>query len=400
MWKGSISMKHVISLIETQGRIQTLSLPGLEASSSIRLRDFFQPSQVFSRIHELNIALSHDQTCDGEIYEIVKKSPNLRELHIRFSRDTADAASQAVRVRINASMNRKRLHSTVTRLTLHGTTFSSPNAIEFPALRALAVIDCDFEGLFFINLDPKAFPQLIALMVKTHGTVDSVTLRVFMRGLKGLRELIVEGVGSWFSDCSEITKHGRTLQLLSLWNLQDTCSFSAVENEAEDALGALPALRHLSLFVADVFSNYSGMHLGFNCRTYGSILTPWAREDQNFAHVDQGALSEESLGRDTITRVRDGLDIYKPTDSLEYLSVTATCRLYPGRLKHDSTFHRKDSTSFKKHMFSLKPKVTFGETSEMKKQMLDEYSGDGYYFLEEYIDGTMEKSQVYLTNRS
>ena len=51
-------------------------------------------------------------------------------------------------------------------------------------------------------------------------------------------------------------------------------------------------------------------------------------------------------------------------------------------------------------MFSLKPKVTFGETSEMKKQMLDEYSGDGYYFLEEYIDGTMEKSQVYLTNRS
>jgi hypothetical protein len=85
-------MKHVVSLIETQGRIQALSLPGLEASSSIRLRDYFQPIQMFSRIHELTIALSHDQTCYGETYEIVKKSSNLRDLHIRFSQDTADVA--------------------------------------------------------------------------------------------------------------------------------------------------------------------------------------------------------------------------------------------------------------------------------------------------------------------
>jgi hypothetical protein len=156
----------------------------------------------------------------------------------------------------------------------------------------------------------------------------------------------------------------------------------------------------ISLQVHDIFAGYGHLQtLGLRCVLYLNE-TPWTHEDQIFAHVEQCALSEEFLGRDAITRVSDGLDICNSTDSLEYLSATATCRLYAGRLKHDSTLHRKDSTSFKKHMFSLKPKVTFGEASEMKKQMLDRYSDDDYYFLEDYIDGMMVKSEVYVTNRS
>jgi len=143
----------------------------------------------------------------------------------------------------------------------------------------------------------------------------------------------------------------------------------------------------------DILASYSNLQtLGLRCSLYLK-QTPWAHEDQHVAQVDQGAFCEESLGRHAITKVN-------AADKLEYLSVKATCRVYPGAIKHDSTFHLKDSKSFKKHMFSLKPKLTFGEASEMKKQMLDRYSGDGYYFLEDYIDGMMIKSEVYLTNRS
>lgn len=65
-------MKNVVSLIETQGHLRELSLPGLEASSSILPRDYLRPSHMLSHIHEFTIALSHNQTCDGEIYEIVR----------------------------------------------------------------------------------------------------------------------------------------------------------------------------------------------------------------------------------------------------------------------------------------------------------------------------------------
>jgi hypothetical protein len=36
----------------------------------------------------------------------------------------------------------------------------------------------------------------------------------------------------------------------------------------------------------------------------------------------------------------------------------------------------------------------FKQASGLKEEMLDRYSGDGYYFLEDYIDGMMEMSKV------
>lgn len=47
-----------------------------------------------------------------------------------------------------------------------------------------------------------------------------------------------------------------------------------------------------------------------------------------------------------------------------------------------------------------KAKLAFGEASKMKKHMLDRYSGDGYYFLEDYIDGMMDKSEVYFKSHA
>lgn len=232
---------------------------------------------MFSGIHELTVNVSCDQNYDGEIYEIVKKSPNLLGLHICFSQDAADAVPQRYPKHLNASPNRHNLHSAVTHLTLQGAIFRTfYNDLSFPNLRALAIVDCERSGRFFTDLDSEEFPRLSAIMIKTHSTVSPVRLREFIRGLKSLRELIVHGEHVWFNDGSDIVQCGKTLQLLSLHDSQARSCFFLVEAAAEDFLKALPALRHLSFFLSHVFKDYSGSHSGDGYTNYCSILVRYS----------------------------------------------------------------------------------------------------------------------------
>jgi hypothetical protein len=80
--------------------------------------------------------------------------------------------------------------------------------------------------------------------------------------------------------------------------------------------------------------------------------------------------------------------------SLEYLSVVAKCRLRSSEVPLTSTIHIIEVSQARKRIFSLRPQVSSQPAADMKKEMLERYAEDGYYFLEHYIDGMMETGRI------
>jgi hypothetical protein len=77
--------------------------------------------------------------------------------------------------------------------------------------------------------------------------------------------------------------------------------------------------------------------------------------------------------------------------SLEYLATTVNCTvtksLFRGTLPQSVPLNSENV----KHMLSLKPAKVRKPAIQLKEEMMKRYVDDGYYFLEAYIDGMLER---------
>jgi len=78
--------------------------------------------------------------------------------------------------------------------------------------------------------------------------------------------------------------------------------------------------------------------------------------------------------------------------SMEYLSVTNNCIVYSTDCVEDFQQAVPTSPRQPKHLLSLKPGIVLETGLHVKEELMARYAGDGYYFLEEYIDGIMDAS--------
>jgi hypothetical protein len=212
-------MKNVVILLETQQRLRQVSLPPISGPTSIRLIDYAPTSSNPQNLRDLEVQSSANTGFDAQIHAMVRELPSLEQLHLRCSSTSKDRYwNPAAR----GGFSRRRLFDVATKLTIHSYCFNLANmyiAPKFPALRAMAIVDCAQIDYFLAFLRPENCPHLIALMLKSEEYISASSVVAFVGKLHGVREFILESKEAWISDGAPLVGHAESLQLLSLHTL-------------------------------------------------------------------------------------------------------------------------------------------------------------------------------------
>ena len=130
--------------------------------------------------------------------------------------------------------------------------------------------------------------------------------------------------------------------------------------------------------------------LAFGCtstpRSYQNIL-------EESEQLEKHSLIEEAIGAELLRHLASVTKLRSATDSLEYISISSDIRVYTSDLSKDHQL-REGLPRDVKHLFTLRPEVAF--KSVCKEELMAKYHEDGYYFLEEYIEGLLEQSYLNL----
>jgi hypothetical protein len=255
---GTISMSHVVALMETQGvSLRKLDIPEVDGRPTIELRNFISNGHAFPSLRELAFNLPPRKNLDADLCHIVRQSLEARYLHLRILSSSDPNRAKISRILARGPVGKQSLFTVATRLTLHGYDFSENEyhiaRISFPALRALAVIDCTWEALLFNKLEPKEFPAMDALMIKSQATIHLHIFKVFVEGLERLRELIIYGEYVYFENDLFLLQHADTLRILSIYQAPNFCCFDLSNTTEVATFTALTSLCHLSVFSTTVW---------------------------------------------------------------------------------------------------------------------------------------------------
>jgi hypothetical protein len=251
----------MIILLETQRNMQWVTLPNVKRTYNLRCRDFIGQSTTLLALHRVTFTVMSSSSSDRDMRDIMHMSPNLKDIHVRLPSTEAERRYQLPVSILSSHRGRPCLLSMVTRLTFESCKFGNRGSIlrnvSFPALRALAVVDCTSEYQIFNGFDATQCPQLTALMVKGSNSLMTEDREHFLKGLHSLRELLLDGEGSHFKDTSSLTQHANTLELLLIHGTyygRQNSVFSGTEQVRTAVLSSLKAIHHLSIYIgADNF---------------------------------------------------------------------------------------------------------------------------------------------------
>ena len=252
-------MKNVVILLETQQRLQRVSLPLIGGSTGVRFMDYLAKSSILHHLRVFALQLSTDTAFDHQLSGIVTKLPTLQQLHLRLSSLEGFTPSNPFGVRVGNMPNPKfGMFSLATSLTLRGVTFDVRAGLtptpSFPALCALAVVDCHKASFFFMRLNPEMFPMLSALMINVKADASSGFVERFIRGLTSLRELIIHGGRAWMTNLTNLLPHTQSLELLSFHEPGNDNALAHLAITGGKAfLSSLTAIRHLGFFMGHVW---------------------------------------------------------------------------------------------------------------------------------------------------
>jgi hypothetical protein len=257
-------MKNVVILLDTQQRLRRVSLPPISGPTSIRLIDHLPTSSKLQNLRDFEVQPSPNTGFDAQIHAIVRQLPSLEQLHLRCSSTPEDRYwNPAAR----GGFSRRTFFDMATKLTFHGYRFNLANmysAPRFPALRAMAIVDCAQIEYFFAFLLPENPPHLVALMLKSEKYINATSVVTFLGKLHGVREFILEGKDAWISDGAPLIGHAESLQLLSLHSPSTSGVVNSglmVEDTLKLMLRSLTALHHLDLFVDSAFCSMNTQEL-------------------------------------------------------------------------------------------------------------------------------------------
>jgi hypothetical protein len=168
-----------------------------------------------SLYQKLTVSFSFRHNLNADICNIVRRSLRLQYLHLRFVISNESTGINILRILAGGSTMKQNLFSVANRLTFHGHNFSegADTVINtsFPALRALALIDCNWAHNLLDQFEPKEFLVMDALMIKTQDCIYLQNFKSFVRGLKRLRELIFCGKFVYLTDGLTLVQHADTL---------------------------------------------------------------------------------------------------------------------------------------------------------------------------------------------
>jgi hypothetical protein len=131
---GTISMRNIVVLLETQQRLQRMSPPPIGGYTGVQLTDYLPAESEFRSLRHVTIQLSARTTFDVQLSAIVQKSPNLQQLHLCFS-GAIDYPPHDIRITLfDRTSSKGPMFSLATRLTLHGYLQLQPSADNEPVM--------------------------------------------------------------------------------------------------------------------------------------------------------------------------------------------------------------------------------------------------------------------------
>lgn len=246
-----VSTRNLIILMETQQHLAQVSLPSFMRSNDISIADCLPVTLQFCSLRNITLELPISSSVDDMSSVIVKKSPSLKNIHLWFSAQGNELSPHVFTVPRGEPSSRNFLLSMATRLTILGYDFKHlPMRVglpSFPALHALAMIDCKNDVHFHVRVKPECLPKLRALMITSANYIRGDDIIRLIGGTSCLRELIVYGPNLYFMDCSSLRSHAQSLELL----------FFGIRDTSLSSLDALTALRHLGVSMDDLYYSKS-----------------------------------------------------------------------------------------------------------------------------------------------
>ncbi|CAN9253925.1 unnamed protein product [Alternaria alternata] len=213
-----VSTRNLVILMETQQHLAQVSLPSFMRSNDISIADFLPVNLQFRSLRNITLELPISISVDDMSSVIVEKSPSLESIHLWFSAQGNELSPHVFTVPRGEPSSRGILFSMATRLTILGYDFKHlPKLVGlplFPALRALAMIDCKNDVYLHVRTKPGRLPKLRALMITSANYIPGDDIIRLIGGTSCLRELIVYGPNLYFVDCSSLRSHAQSLELL------------------------------------------------------------------------------------------------------------------------------------------------------------------------------------------
>ncbi|CAN9271235.1 unnamed protein product [Alternaria alternata] len=297
-----------------------------------------------------------------------------------------------------------------TRLTILGYDFKHlPKLVGlplFPALRALAMIDCKNDVYLHVRTKPGRLPKLRALMITSANYIPGDDIIRLIGGTSCLRELIVYGPNLYFVDCSSLRSHAQSLELL----------FFGIRGTSLSSLEALTALRHLGVSMNDlyywkstrfcieskkrltkVFANF-GSHKKLLSLTLRCTIDFLPNEEETSLPLGIGHF--EALIRDTLLSYITEMGSMIDDSILEYLGVVVNVTAYTLDLPAKVPEGPNQALERLKKVLCLRPKQVLRLADLAKEEMMARYAKDDYYFLEAYIDTMTKASRVGISSGS
>ncbi|KAF1842913.1 uncharacterized protein K460DRAFT_136585 [Cucurbitaria berberidis CBS 394.84] len=160
----NLSSRTLLILLETQQVLRKIELPVIEGPLDFRLQEFVGSAIRPPSLHSLDLTMKTRSDVTNEHVQLIRRSTNTAQAHLRLhSAPTTDGHD------IGRSLAPASFVSNITRLTFHECKFGYTSlylqSTLFPAVRALALVDCiEWDG-FFVS-KPENFLALRALMVR------------------------------------------------------------------------------------------------------------------------------------------------------------------------------------------------------------------------------------------
>ncbi|KAF7678635.1 hypothetical protein GT037_004016 [Alternaria burnsii] len=242
-----VSTRNSIILMETQQHLAQVSLPSFMRSNNISIADYLPVTLQFRSLRHITLELPISSSVDYMSSVIGKKSPSLKSIHLWFSAQGNELSPHVFTAPRGEPSSRSILFSMATRLTILGYDFKYlPTRVglpSFPALHALAMIDCKNDVHFHVRIKPECLPKLRALLITSANYIRGDDIIRLIGGTSCLRELIVYGPNLYFMNYSSLRSHAQSLELL----------FFGIRGTSISSLSALTALRHLGVSMDDLY---------------------------------------------------------------------------------------------------------------------------------------------------
>lgn len=253
---GTISIKTVVILLETQRHLKSVKLPGVTKSITNLIHQYL-PSQIpLPHLGAILFTPSESNNSTSSLYDIVQRSPRLDQFNVRCSPLGCDIKQSFRSIALGGQPSRYSLLSCATSITLQGYDFAHMADWEtvpsFPVLRALAVINCRHDYYLLQSLKAKTVPKLDSLMVKTPISGSTTRYGSFIEYLNPLREFILVGHFTFGLELTGLLPHTKSLELICVHNHIGINQYTVFEfgNDSTDSIfEALENLRHLSCYV-------------------------------------------------------------------------------------------------------------------------------------------------------